>query len=105
MKQYNVVLVRLDPALGAEIRKARPCAIISPDEMNYAISTIIIAPMTTKYHPFPSRVATELKGTKGWIALDQIRTIDKSRVIKRIGRLSEATIREVKAVIEEMLVK
>jgi mRNA interferase MazF len=105
MKQYDVALVRLDPTLGAEIRKERPCAVISPDEMNRTISTIIVAPMTTKYHPFPSRVETKLRETKGWIALDQIRAIDKSRVVKCVGRLSDATVKEVKNVLEEMLIK
>ena len=90
--------------MGHEIRKTRPCVIISPDEMNSFISTIIIAPLTTKSHPYPTRVPIELQGKQGWIVLDQIRAIDKQRIIKKIGKLNRNKIHHVKSLIKEMLV-
>ena len=105
MEQYSIYLVNLEPTIGHEIKKTRPCVIISPDEMNQHISTIIIAPMTTKSHSYPTRVPLTFKGKKGWIVLDQIRTVDKRRAIKKIGKLSPNKIAEVKNVINEMLVE
>jgi len=105
MEQYSICLVNLEPTIGHEIKKTRPCVIISPDEMNQHISTIIIAPMTTKSHSYPTRVSLTFKGKKGWIVLDQIRTVDKRRAIKKIGKLSPNKIAEVKNVINEMLVE
>jgi len=105
MEQYSICLVNLEPTIGHEIKKTRPCVIISPDEMNQHISTIIIAPMTTKSHSYPTRVPLTFKGKKGWIVLDQIRTVDKRRAIKKIGKLSPNKIAEVKNVINEMLVE
>jgi len=105
MEQYSICLVNLEPAIGHEIKKTRPCVIISPDEMNQHISTIIIAPMTTKSHAYPTRIPLIFKGKKGWIVLDQIRTVDKRRVIKKIGKLSPNKIAEIKNVINEMLVE
>lgn len=102
--QYNVYLVNLDPTLGHEIKKTRPCVIISPDEMNKNIKTVIIAPMTTKSHNYPTRVPVTFQGTKGWVVLDQIRTIDNIRLIKKIGKITAKSINEIKAVIREMLV-
>jgi mRNA interferase MazF len=102
--QYDVVLVNLDPTIGHEIKKSRPCTVISPNEMNYNISTIIIAPMTTKSHDYPSRVKTNFDLKDGWIVLDQIRTIDKVRIIKKLGNIDKKTIKKIKAVIKEMLV-
>lgn len=102
--QYSVFLVNLDPTVGSEIRKTRPCVVISPEEMNDNIRTVIIAPMTTKSHAYPTRVSLTFSGKKGWIVLDQIRTIDQSRLIKQIGALSSRTIRDIKEVIREMLV-
>ena len=103
--QYNIYLVNLDPTVGHEINKVRPCLVISPDEMNSVISTVIIAPMTTKSHPYPTRVPFKLDGKDGWIILDQIRTVDSLRLIKNIGKINQKTIREVKKVIQEMLVE
>ena len=103
--QYSICLVNLDPAVGHEIKKTRPCVIISPDEMNMNIATIIIAPMTTKSHSYPTRIPITFKGKKGWIVLDQIRTIDKSRIINIAGKLNSGKITDVKNVINEMLVK
>jgi len=104
MRQYDVFIVDLDPTIGHELKKSRPCVLLSPDEMNLNIATVIIAPMTTKTHPYPTRVPLEFQGKSGWIVLDQIRTVDKSRLIKKIGELKPGTIKKVKAVIEEMLV-
>lgn len=103
--QYNIYLVNLDPTVGHEINKVRPCLVISPDEMNGVISTVIIAPMTTKSHPYPTRVPFKLDGKDGWIILDQIRTVDSLRLIKNIGKINQKTIKEVKKVIQEMLVE
>ena len=102
--QYDIFLVNLDPVIGSEIRKTWPCVVISPNEMNDNIRTVIIAPMTTKSHRYPTRVPLSFSGKKGWIVLDQIRTIDKSRIIKPLGKLSPAVIREIKEVIKEMFV-
>ncbi|MCX6563051.1 MAG: type II toxin-antitoxin system PemK/MazF family toxin [Candidatus Aminicenantes bacterium] len=104
MRQYDIFIVDLDPTIGHELKKSRPCILLSPDEMNQHISTVIITPMTTKTHPYPTRVPLEFQGKSGWIVLDQIRTVDKSRLIKKIGELKPGTIKKVKAVIEEMLV-
>ena len=105
INQYDVYLVELDPTKGHEIQKTRPCLIISPNEMNYKIDTVIIAPMTTKSHNYPTRVEVEFEKKKGWIVLDQIRTIDKSRLIKHIGKIEKKVIQEVKSIIHEMLVE
>jgi len=105
MEQYSIYLVNLDPTIGHEIKKTRPCVIISPDEMNRHIATVIIAPMTAKSHTYPTRIPLTFKGKNGWIVLDQLRTIDKCRVIKKIGKLSSAKIIEVKNVLHEMLVE
>jgi mRNA interferase MazF len=105
MKQYSICLVNLDPTIGHEIQKTRPCVIISPNEMNMHISTLIIAPMTTKAHEYPTRIPISFQGKKGWIVLDQIRTINKERVIKKLGTLKLAEITEVKKILNEMLVE
>jgi mRNA interferase MazF len=102
--QYNVYLINLDPTIGHEIKKTRPCLVISPDEMNNNLGTVVIAPMTTKSHSYPSRVEVLFQGKKGWIVLDQIRTVDKMRLVKNLGVIDEKTIHKVKAVIQEMLV-
>lgn len=102
--QYDVVLVNLDPTIGHEIKKSRPCTVISPNEMNHNISTIIIAPMTTKSHDYPSRVKINFNLKDGWVVIDQIRTIDKGRIIKKLGNIDKKTITKIKSVIKEMLV-
>jgi mRNA interferase MazF len=104
MKQYDVFLISLDPTIGHEIKKARPCVIISPDEMNKYISTIIIAPMTSMSHAYPTRVPIKFKGKEGWVVLDQVRAVDKRRLIKKLGRIDEETINTIKSIIREMLV-
>ncbi len=104
IKQYDVFLIALDPTIGHEIKKSRPCIILSPDEMNKYISTVIIAPMTTRSHAYPSRVPVKFKEKNGWVVLDQIRTVDKRRLIKRLGEIDRNTISSIKSTIKEMLV-
>lgn len=104
IKQYNVFLISLDPTIGHEIKKVRPCLIISPDEMNKYISTVIIAPMTSQSHSYPTRVPIKFKGKDGWVVLDQIRAVDKKRLIKKIGEIDQNTINNIKSIIKEMLV-
>ena len=104
INQYEVYLVDLDPTQGHEIRKTRPCLVISPDEMNHAIGTVIIAPMTTKSHNYPTRIELEFDGKNGWIVLDQIRTVDKSRLLKKTGKIQKKEIVKVKKALKEMLV-
>jgi mRNA interferase MazF len=104
IRQYEVYLVNLDPTVGSEIKKSRPCIIISPNEMNKFISTVIIAPMTTKSKSYPTRVDLNFQGKKGYIVLDQIRTVDKSRLIKKLGATDLKTIQKIKKIILEMLV-
>lgn len=105
LNQYDIVLVNLDPTIGSEIKKTRPCTIISPDEMNKHLKAVVIAPMTTKSKNYPTRVEIKHDGKMGWIVLDQIRTIDKQRIIKKLGRLSKPESKEVKAIIKETYVE
>ncbi len=91
MKRFDVYRVNLDPTVGSEIRKSRPCVIVSPDEMNRHIRTVIVAPLTSKGRSYPSRVECEFQGKKGQVVLDQIRTVDKRRLAKRMGKLDGAT--------------
>ncbi|WP_439342497.1 type II toxin-antitoxin system PemK/MazF family toxin [Vacuolonema iberomarrocanum] len=102
MKRFDVYLVNLDPTVGREIQKTRPCLIISPNEMNLFISTVIVAPMTTASQPYPTRVACNFQGKQGQIVLDQIRTVDKSRLIKRLGKLDKAERKLVLSVLSKM---
>lgn len=102
--QYQIVLVNLDPTLGHEIKKTRPCVVISPNEMNQYLKTIVIAPMTTSEKSYPSRVPVLHYGKKGMIALDQIRSVDKLRVQKLLGQLSTSEIESLKSLIKETFV-
>ena len=104
IKQYQIILVNLDPTIGSEIKKTRPCVIVSPDEMNKYLRTIVIAPMTTSSKNYPTRIEVKHDSKIGWIVLDQIRTIDKQRIIKSLGRLSKPEIKELKAIIKETFV-
>ena len=101
-KRFDVYLVNLDPTVGSEIRKARPCLVISPDEMNRYIATVIMAPMTTKGKDYPSRVPCRFKGKDGQIVLDQIRTVDKFRLIQHLGRIDKEAQQATLAVLSEM---
>jgi len=102
IKRFDVYLVNLDPTIGSEIRKARPCLIISPDEMNRYIATVIVAPMTTKGRDYPTRVQCIFKGKEGQVVLDRIRTIDKSRLFQKLGRIDKQTQEEVLSILAEM---
>ncbi|HWP93118.1 MAG TPA: type II toxin-antitoxin system PemK/MazF family toxin [Thermodesulfobacteriota bacterium] len=102
VKRFEVYLVNLDPTVGSEIKKTRPCLIISPDEMNRFINTIIIAPMTTKGKIYPTRVPCTFKGKQGLIVLDKIRTVDKTRLVKRIGKIDNSTQDKILEVLAEM---
>ncbi len=104
IKQYHILLVNLDPTIGSEIKKTRPCVVISPDEMNKFIRTVVIAPMTTTSKLYPTRVEVKHDNKLGWIVLDQIRTVDKKRIMKELGKLTKAEIKEVKAIIKETYV-
>lgn len=101
-KRFDVFLVNLDPTIGHEIQKTRPCVVVSPDEMNRNISTVIIAPMTTKGREYPTRVICQFQNKDGQIVLDQIRTVDKSRLVKKIGQISQDEQREVLNILAEM---
>ena len=102
VNRFDVFLVALDPTLGHEIKKTRPCAVISPDEMNHHIGTVIIAPMTTKGRNYPTRIDCTFQGVEGQVVLDQIRTVDKARLVKKLGRLSPVTADRVLDVLIEM---
>ena len=104
LKQYQIVLVNLDPTIGSEMKKTRPCVIISPDEMNKYLQTIVIAPMTTNLKIYPTRVLVKHNSTKGLVVLDQIRTIDRRRIIKILDSLSEKEINRIKTTIQETYV-
>jgi mRNA interferase MazF len=102
IKRFEVYLVNLDPTIGSEIKKTRPCLVISPDVMNRYIATVIVAPMTTKGRPYPTRVECHFQGKDGQIVLDQIRTVDKVRLVRQLGRIDEHTQADVLSVLAEM---
>ena len=104
IEQYSIWLVNLDPTIGAEIKKTRPAVVISPNEMNDVLKTVIIAPMTTKTRNWPTRVKIVFEGKDGEIALDQIRTIDKKRLIRQLGKIDFFTIIKIKKVLKEMFI-
>lgn len=102
VNRFDVYLVSLDPTIGLEIKKTRPCVVISPDEMNHNIRTIIVAPMTTAGKDYPTRVRCTFKRKKGQIVLDQIRTIDKNRIIKKLGAVDPKTQLELISVLQQL---
>lgn len=102
IRRFEVYLVNLDPTLGSEIQKTRPCLIISPDEMNEYINTVIIAPMTTKGRDYPTRVACQFQDKQGQVVLDQIRTIDKARLVKKLGLIAPDVQNQVLSTLQEM---
>lgn len=104
LDQYSIVLVSLDPTQGSEIQKTRPCVIVSPNEMNKHLQTIVICPMTTNTKEYPTRVSVNQDGKRGMIIIDQIRTIDKSRIQKLFGKLNKSEIKICKQVIKETFV-
>jgi len=102
VKRFDVYLVNLDPTIGSEIQKTRPCLIVSPDEMNRHIATVIVAPMTTKGRDYPTRVACRFQGKDGQVVLDQLRTVDKVRLVRRLGRINRSTQEGVLATLAEL---
>ena len=104
-RRFDVFLISLDPTLGSEIRKTRPCLVISPDDMNEHIRTVIVAPMTTKGRPYPTRVPCTFQGRRGQVVLDQIRTVDTTRLVKRLGTIPRATQDKVLDTLQEMFAR
>lgn len=104
LNQYNIYLINLDPTLGSEMKKVRPCIIISPDEMNRHLQTVVIAPITNSSKPYPTSIALNDNSITGWIVLDQIRGVDKNRIVKYLGALQIAEITQVKSVMKETYV-
>ena len=91
VRRFDVFLVNLDPTVGSEIQKTRPCLVVSPDEMNRAVRTVIIAPLTSQGRAYPTRVACTFGGKAGQVVLDQLRTVDKQQLVRKLGRLDDAT--------------
>src|SRR6266849_3456961 len=102
INRFEVYLVKLDPTVGSEIKKTRPCLVVSPDEMNHSIRTTIIAPMTTRGPSYPTRVPCRFKGKNGQVVLDQLRTVDRARLLKKLGQLDGGTSATVLQVLQEM---
>ena len=105
MNRFDVYLVTLDPTVGSEIKKTRPCVVVSPNEMNQHIATVIVAPLTSKGHDYPTRIACRFQGKQGQVVLDQLRTVDKVRLVKRLGRLGAATQDDILGTLAEMFAK
>jgi len=101
-RRFEVYLINLDPTVGSEIKKTRPCLVISPDEMNAHIATVIVAPMTTQGRAYPTRVSCKFQGKDGQIILDQIRTVDKTRLVKKMGTISAAAQKSVLTILAEI---
>jgi mRNA interferase MazF len=102
VNRFEVYLVNLDPTVGGEIKKTRPCLVVSPNEMNHHIRTVIVAPMTTKGRPYPTRVSCRFKGKAGQVVLDQLRTVDTIRLVRKLGRISRKTATGALDVLQEM---
>jgi mRNA interferase MazF len=100
--RFDIYLVLLDPTVGSEIQKTRPCLVVSPDEMNHHIATVIVAPMTTKGRSYPTRVPCRFEGVEGQVVLDQLRTVDKTRLVRRLGRIADDVQEAVLATLAEM---
>ena len=103
--RFEVHLLALDPTIGREIRKTRPCLVVSPDEMNHNIRTSIVAPMTTKGRAYPTRVPCRFGGKSGQVVLDQIRTVDQARLVKKLGRIDDRTAQRVLDILQEMFAR
>jgi mRNA interferase MazF len=102
INRFEVYLCRLDPTLGSEIRKTRPCLVVSPDEINQSLRTLIVAPLTSRGRPYPSRVPCRFQGKSGQVVLDQLRTVDSVRLIRKLGRIDRKTASKVVEVLLEM---
>lgn len=105
IKQYQIILVNLDPTVGSEIKKTRPCVVISPNEMNKYLQTVVVAPMTSQSKRYPTRVEVRRNDKDGWIVIDQIRTIDKVRIVRVLDKLSTKEVDNLKSVIRETFVE
>lgn len=103
--QYEIVVVNLDPTVGSEIQKTRPCVVVSPVELNRNLNTVVVAPMTTNLKNYPTRVRVNFQGKEGRIAVDQIRTVDSKRIIKALGKINNSEITELKRTIQETFVE
>ncbi|MEI7596735.1 MAG: type II toxin-antitoxin system PemK/MazF family toxin [Bacteroidota bacterium] len=104
VRQYQIVLVNLDPTIGSEIKKTRPCVVISPNEMNKHLQTIVVAPMTSQSKSYPTRSEVKHDNKKGWVVLDQIRTVDKQRIVKILDKLNDKEVSKIKSIIRETFV-
>ena len=104
ISQYQIILVNLDPTIGSEIKKTRPCVVLSPNEMNKYLRTVVIAPMTTSSKSYPTRVEIKHDNKIGWVVLDQVRTVDKQRIIRSLGKLSKPEVKEGKSILKETYV-
>jgi mRNA interferase MazF len=102
VKRGEVFLVGLDPTRGAEMKKSRPCVVVSPDELNTHLMTAIVAPLSTAGKPYPFRIRCQFEGREGLVVLDQLRTVDRERLLRRLGRLSPATFAKVLSTLREM---
>ncbi len=102
LRRGDVFLVNLDPSRGGEIRKTRPCVVVSPDELNAHLQTFIVAPLTTGSYPYPFRVPCRFEGRAGYIVLDQIRTVDRERLVRKLGKLTPSTLRRTLAILQDM---
>ena len=102
VRRGDIFLITLDPTRGEEIRKTRPCVVISPDELNAYLRTFIVAPLTTGSHPYPFRISCRFQGRAGHIVLDQIRTVDRERMVRKIGKLTSSTLAHVLITLQEM---
>lgn len=102
VQRGDIFLVSLSPTRGGEIQKTRPCVVVSPDELNAYLRTFIVAPLTTGAHPYPFRVSCRFQGRAGYVVIDQIRTVDQERLVRRLGKLSPATLGRVLTVLQEM---
>jgi mRNA interferase MazF len=102
LRRGDVFLVSLDPTRGGEIRKTRPCVVVSPDELNAHLQTFIVAPLTTGSHPYPFRVPCRFEGRAGYIVLDQIRTVDRERLVRKLGKLAPSTLRRTLTILQDM---
>ena len=102
VRRGDIFLVSLNPGRGSEIRKTRPCVVVSPDELNAYLRTFIVAPLTTGGHPYPFRVPCRFEGRAGYVVIDQIRPVDRERLVRRLGKLSPSTLGRVLAILQEM---
>lgn len=102
VQRGDVFLIRLDPARGGEIKKTRPCVVVSPDELNAYLRTVVVAPLTTGGHSYPFRVPCKFEGRSGYVVIDQIRTVDRERLVRRLGKIPSSTLGRVLTILQEM---